>query len=310
MSKNPLRRLRAVMAAGLVIAGLSAALPAAANLPGQSASNPTNSGTASGSDVGSAAAISATTVIPASTLVDSVGVGVHLTKSDSSYANYPAVKSALLETRHPSHPGRHQLAGEQVPRAQPGGDQDAGHGLASRCTPKTASTRPSATSRSGAPRSPASADPTSTREGHLDWVLQAAGLPESDLLEGQRQRDAEGCPGSRPVTADGHERASAGQHQPGLGRRRRPRLPLRPRAGRNAGRLSPRGRGHGGSKPVVVTETGMANGNGDAAQAVRPGVLRAGRGHLHAPTRHGVLPAGCEAERTSTNSSTRTTSPG
>ena len=29
--------------------------------------------------------------------MDSVGVGVHLTRSDSSYANFPAVKSALLE---------------------------------------------------------------------------------------------------------------------------------------------------------------------------------------------------------------------
>ena len=95
MSKNPVRRLRAVTAAGIVIAGLSAALPAYATLPGSTAPNrPT---AAVGSDTSAPAAISETTVIPARTFVDSVGVGVHLSRSEGSYANYPAVKSALLE---------------------------------------------------------------------------------------------------------------------------------------------------------------------------------------------------------------------
>jgi hypothetical protein len=95
MSKIPLRRLRAVAVAGVVISGLSA-LPAYATLPSRDATTPGSPAAAATSGSTSVASIPATTVVPASTFVDSVGVGVHLTKSDSSYANYPSVKAALL----------------------------------------------------------------------------------------------------------------------------------------------------------------------------------------------------------------------
>ena len=130
-----------------------------------------------------------------------------------------------------------------------------------------------------------------------DWVHQAAGLPEPDLLEGQRQRDAEGCPGSRPVAADGHERAPAGRPQPVVGRRRRPRLPLRTPAGRPGGRLSARSQRSrlaripsSSPRPECPTQTEPC------VRSIQPGVLRAGSGHLHAPARHGVLPTGCETD--------------
>ena len=190
MSKNPLRRLRAVMTAGLVIAGLSAALPAAANLPSQSTSNPSNSGTASGSDVGSAAAISATTVIPASTFVDSVGVGVHLTKSDSSYANYAAVKSALLEMGiHHVRDGISWQSSKYLDLNRAGIKTLATVSRRMYDDDRLDNTignveewRPALSGIGG---------PNEFETTVSDWVLQAAELPGSDLLEGERQRDAE-----------------------------------------------------------------------------------------------------------------------
>jgi hypothetical protein len=95
MAKIPLGRLRAVTAAGLVISGLSA-LPAYATIPSHSATSDSPAVASTADSPSSAAVILPSRVLPARTLVDSVGVGVHLTKRGSSYANYPAVKRALL----------------------------------------------------------------------------------------------------------------------------------------------------------------------------------------------------------------------
>ncbi len=97
MSKLPFGRLRAVAAAGVVVAGFSA-LPASASLPNSvltTGSSPafSSASTALNTTTG---AISSTAVVRSETFVNSVGVGVHLKQRHSSYLNYASVKKALL----------------------------------------------------------------------------------------------------------------------------------------------------------------------------------------------------------------------
>lgn len=102
MSTPVFRRLRAVAVVGLA-ASLLSALPASATISGGTASTSSASdGATSTTTVTTSQAVAPTTVVPARTLVDSVGVGVHLRETRLPYGNFAAVKQALvnLGVRH------------------------------------------------------------------------------------------------------------------------------------------------------------------------------------------------------------------